>query len=372
MLTEDVTLEITARKLTIDTVSDHTYGDTAAVTASGFVSGQTGSGNLSTDTGIGKSGFYKAGTHTVLALGDYRITDENGSDVTANYDIAFADGLSFEVARKTLDAAVLTEQSRTYDKTAQITVSAAYSDSVTGDALTITGTLDAPSVNAGKYNVDAAALTLSGDAAANFVLSGKIAVSIEKRDVEITSVSGLYGESIITTAQGAASFAGTDAFTGMIATDLGLSADGEYAAGTHTVSGLGSLTVADGNGGNNYNIILSSSFTAFTIEKRAITITADAVTVNGRGGTSAPAPELTYTVSGDGLIGTDAFSGSLSSPSLNLKANGSYAITIGSLTIVENTGTESANYEITFVPEKVRVINVVPPAAEENDGGSSS
>ena len=372
VLTEDVTLEITARKLTIDTVSDHTYGDTAAVIASGFVSGQTGSGNLSTDTGIGRSGFYNAGTHTVLALGDYRITDENGSDVTANYDIAFADGLSFEVARKTLDAAVLTEQSRTYDKTAQITVSAAYSDSVTGDALTITGTLDAPSVNAGKYNVDAAALTLSGDAAANFVLSGKIAVSIEKRDVEITSVSGLYGESIITTAQGAASFAGTDAFTGMIATDLGLSADGEYAAGTHTVSGLGSLTVADGNGGNNYNIILSSSFTAFTIEKRAITITADAVTVNGRGGTSAPAPELTYTVSGDGLIGTDAFSGSLSSPSLNLKANGSYAITIGSLTIVENTGTESANYEITFVPEKVRVINVVPPAAEENDGGSSS
>ena len=48
------------------------------------------------------------------------------------------------------------------------------------------------------------------------------------------------------------------------------------------------------------------------------------------------------------------------------------SITIGSLTIVENTGTESANYEITFVPEKVRVINVVPPAAEENDGGSSS
>ncbi|HEX7772600.1 MAG TPA: MBG domain-containing protein, partial [Pyrinomonadaceae bacterium] len=109
---------------------------------------------------------------------------------------------------------------------------------------------------------------------------------------------------------------------------------------------LGTLTVNDGNGGNNYNLTFVSK--DFEIKKRPITVKADPKTKTF----GDPDPVFTYQITSGSLAFTDTFTGALTRDPGELV--GAYAIKIGTLAI--NDGNGGLNYTLTFVEDKLTIL----------------
>lgn len=117
---------------------------------------------------------------------------------------------------------------------------------------------------------------------------------------------------------------------------------GTYTGGSLTLSGLYSSQLG-------YDLTLSSG--SLSITTRAITVTADNKSMVS--GTAVPA--LTYAITGQGLVGSDSLTGSLSTAATSASSAGTYSITQGSLAA-------SANYAMTFVNGSLTVTaSIVTP-----------
>jgi hypothetical protein len=126
----------------------------------------------------------------------------------------------------------------------------------------------------------------------------------------------------------------------------------------------GSLTVSDGNSGNNYSITYVSD--NFAITPRPITFTADAGQTKVVG---ASDPTLTQTITSGALQFTDTLTGSLTRAVG--ESVGNFAISQGTLTVADGNG--GANYSIAFVGDNFSITAgsvtpppppIVPPPAE--------
>ncbi len=226
--------------------------------------------NITTDTGKNSTGkYYNAGEHAVSH--GVKIMDGE-TDVTGCYEITFEGLKTFTVTQKALTGFTA---SKVYDKTATLagttfglagkivdddTVSASMADQ------TLSG------VNAGTYTIGEDQVKLSGADAGNYIVTEDVAVTVAQREIHISSISGTYGETVTEYATnngtGSALVDG-DTISGLLTTDPG-ALNGNYVAGTHTVTGFSELAIDDGNGGNNY--LITNDLTTFTVDRRKVTV----------------------------------------------------------------------------------------------------
>jgi len=220
----------------------------------------------------------------------------------------------------------------------------------TGSALTPTATTNpsgltvtwtgAPQTNAGSYPVTA---TITD---ANYEGSASGTFTINKKDASVTPNAA-------TKIYGALEPALSGTLSGFLVGD-GVSATysraGGENVGTYTISAVLSPAGVLGN----YNITYNTA--TFTINKKTITVTADAKS-KVYGSTD---PALTYQITGGSLVTGDSFSGSLTRDAG--ENVGTYAIKQGSLAL-------SSNYNLTFVGANLTVnkkaASVTPNAASK-------
>jgi hypothetical protein len=289
------------------------------------------------------------------ALNNYTITND-GADFTINK----------RLATWTTSAA-----SKTYgnpDPSPLTTGSG--SNFVAADTVTATYTRDAGENASGPTYHITATLSASPMSALNNYTITNIGneFTINKRPIQVTATAGqfkTYGDLDPTFAYTLTSgtLAFSDSFTGLLGRVPGEN------VGLYAIN-LGSLTVSDGNSGNNYNLTLVSN--NFEIKKRAITVKADAKTKTF----GDPDPAFTYQITSGSLAFSDSFTGALTRDPGELV--GQYTIHKGALAI--NDGNFGNNYTMAFVEDKLTIVTAcsvfngfLPPiggAFELGNGGN--
>ena len=153
------------------------YGDTLAdANMIGHTNGTLGDGDVLSVTkayansGVSTSGNFIAGTHGIT-ITDVVLTHATRGDVTANYDITVESG-TLTVNTRAITVTGATVADKTYDGNATATVTDwAYSNHITGDKFTFSGTALFEDKNAGvAKDVTVSDITISGADAANYKL----------------------------------------------------------------------------------------------------------------------------------------------------------------------------------------------------------
>jgi filamentous hemagglutinin family protein len=347
--------------LTFSSTSDSkTYGvnDATAVAADYAVTGyQTGvSGAFLSDTAASAFSGAPSVTSTGSAAGagvassPYAITIAQGTlSSTAGYALAFASPgvLTVNPAALTITA---NDQTMTYGGTLP-TLTASYLGFVNGDSaasLTTTPTLSSAtsaSANAGTYTNN---LTANGAADSNYTISylpgtltiGKAALTITANPAVKTYDGQNYvgGNGVVysgfVNGQNAAALGGSLSYGG---TAQGAVDVGSYSL---TTSGLSS---------NNYAISYTPS--TLTVAARPLSVTADPQSrVYGDAN-----PDLTYTISGDGLVVGDALTGQLAAAATATSGVDAYAIGLGSLSASRNYALTYIGADLTITPRPILV-----------------
>lgn len=195
-------------------------------------------------------------------------------------------------------------------------------DSVTG-SLATSATITS---GVGAYAITQGTLAIDGDYAIDFVGA---TLTIQARAITITAddLSRTYGDANpdLTWEVTAGSLVDGDTFSGALSTTATASSD------------VGLYDVTQGTLANaNYAITFEKG--TLTVDKRAITVTAD--DLSRAYGDANPA--LTWTVTDGDLVNGDTLSGAMATTATTTSSVGGYDVTQGTLTA-------SANYEMTFV-----------------------
>ncbi|AMB44414.1 YDG domain-containing protein [Methylobacterium sp. AMS5] len=309
-----------------------TYGAASPAltgTVTGFVPGESLASATTGTLAFGTTATASSNVDT------YAIT---GSGLSAgNYVLVQAAG---NAAALTVDPAALSiSGARTYDATTgftadQITVAGG----VNGETLTLTaGSGTAASADAGTYagsSLTGLRLAVAGGngAAANYRLPATATLSITPAPVIVTARSGssTYGDTPADPGLSASGLVGGEGVGVLTGLSSGFGLDAASAAGRYTLAVAGTLT------NRNYRIDRIETGT-FTVDPRALTVTADAQTRRY----GDPNPALTYTVGGRGLVNGDRLAGALATGAAVTSGVGGYAVTQGSLAA-------SANYRLTY------------------------
>ncbi|MFH1479102.1 MAG: YDG domain-containing protein, partial [Candidatus Omnitrophota bacterium] len=253
----------------------------------------------------------------------------NGAD-TGNYTLTQPEGITADITQKALTVSGAGAENKVYDGNTDaalvgedvVLVGVIEGDDVALNGEEAVGTFSDKNVGEGK-DVNVSGLSLEGDDALNYSLIVPVLTAdITPKLITVTanaSQTKIYGELDPEFTYIGDELVGADSYSG----DLSRT-DGEN-VGTYAI-GQGALTA-----GGNYEITFISD--NFTITPKPITVTAVADTkVYGDGD-----PVFTYT--GDELIGSDSYSGSLS------RTTGE---DVGTYAIEQGTLTAGGNYEITY------------------------
>ena len=326
---------ITARPITV-TADNKTKGSGAAdptftysITSGSLVSrgGQMGSftGTLARDAGT------TAGTYPIRQ-GDLAIVDGVGGSAS-NYTLTFVNG-SLTITDKTIPQICWSNPARiTYGTALSATQLDAEARVTCGSGSALPGTF--------TYSPLSGAVLLPGtqtlsvtfaptDGTTYASASGTVSIIVDPKAITVTAVAKTktYGSSdpalTFTTAAGA--LVGSDTLAGLL-----VRATGEN-AGTYAIN-QGTVTTA-----NNPNYTITYTGANLTIERKAITITADA-TSKTYGGSD---PTLTYQVTTGSLVPGETLTGVLARAAGD--TFGTYAINQNTITNANN-----ANYDITYV-----------------------
>lgn len=298
-------------------VQSKTYGEndpslTYQITSGALVGGDSFSGGLSRDAGE-DAVVYSINQNTLTAGSNYTITYEaaeftiNPADITVSADI----------------------QSKVYGEsdptlTYQVTSGALVGgDAFTGELSRIAGE------DVGSYTIQQSTLT----AGANYSLTyeeADLTISTSALTVTADALSKTYGEDdpTLTYQLTSGALVGTDAFTGELSRNIGENV-GAYAINQNTLTA-----------GSNYAITYETA--DFTIDKAALTVTADALS-KSYGDID---PSLTYQLTSGTLLGDDSFSGELSREA---------GEDVGTYAITQNTLTAGSNYAIAFEPADLTI-----------------
>ncbi|MBK9011443.1 MBG domain-containing protein [Novosphingobium sp.] len=188
-------------------------------------------------------------------------------------------------------------------------------------------------------------------------------LTITPRPVTITYFAGsgtvVYGDPIPDPRTFGWGTSVTGGFAGQDLTGIAIfttTATSQSGVGNYAITGSGlSLT-------SNYDVTViqaPNNATALTIEPRAITITADALTRYY--GDANPA--LTYTVGGKGLVNDDTLSGALTTAATVTSNVGDYAITQGTLAASDNYAITYVGANLSVTPRPLTVTYTANPAS---------
>jgi len=297
----DLTINQKSINVTADAASK-TYGaadPTLSYSADALVGSDAFSGSLSRASGS-DVGTYAINVGSLTAGGNYAI-NFTGADLTINQKSI---NVSAVAASKTYGAS---DPALTYSADALVG-----SDAFSGSLSRASGS------DVGTYAISQGSLTAGNNYAINFT-GADLTINVKAINVSAAAVSKTYGAADPALTYSADALVGSDAFSGSLSRASGAN------VGTYAIS-QGSLTA-----GSNYSINFTGA--DLTINAKAINVSAAAVSKTY----GASDPALTY--SADALVGSDAFSGSLSRASGSNV--GTYAISQGSLTA-------GSNYSINF------------------------
>jgi filamentous hemagglutinin family protein len=324
-------LTVTPRSLTVtvDALS-RLYGNanpalTYTLGGDGLAGSDTLSGALATAAGATSNvGSYAIGQGTLSAGGNYTIA-YNGAylTVTPRSLTVTADALS-----------------RLYGN-----ANPALTYTLGGDGLagsdTLSGALatsaDATS-NVGSYAISQGSLS----AGSNYILAFSGAdLTLTPRSLTVTAdaISRLYGNSNPALTYTLGGLVNGDTLSGALATSA------------TTTSNVGSYAISQGTLSAGGNYALSFTGADLTVTPRSLTVTADAHSrLYGNAN-----PALTYTLGGDGLVGSDTLSGALSTGASSTSNVGSYAINQGTLSAGGNYSLSFSGADLTVTPRSLTV-----------------
>jgi len=332
-----------------------TYGDvkdlgTTAFTITDIVSGLTSL--TPAQHGITGVTLTSAGTvaTATVAGSPYLIIPSaaTGSYNPLLYRIVYANTGNLTVTQRDLTLSNFLANAKTYDGTTTVT-GAGFSDNrVNSDVLTFGYTAAFASRNAAlPQTVNYIGITINGGAdAGNYHLvttGGSTTANIAIRDINVTAQTDSKTYDGSTTSSILPIVGAVQ--TGDAVTTVGIQTYDTETYGTSKVLTPSGTVINDGNNGANYAVHYVTNNTG-VIETRPITITVTAGQTKVYG--DANPSSYAYTVTSGDLAPGDAFSGALS------RAGGenvnSYAISQGSLTIIEGETYKLSNYAVTFVP----------------------
>ncbi|WP_299125319.1 MBG domain-containing protein [uncultured Tenacibaculum sp.] len=336
-VSNDLTINKKDIEVTVDAGQAKSFGTTDPtfiyrVTSGALVNGDTFTGALSRLAGE------NAGTYAI---------NQGTLALNANYNLSFVPN-SFEI-HKGAATVIVNNLTQTYDGTAK-----PVSPTTMPNGLSVDVTYDGGSTvptNAGTYTV----LATVNDV--NYQGNTTETLTINKANQVITfgALSNVtYGDTSFNLT------ATSDSGLGVTYSSSDTSV-ATISGNTVTIVGTGSTTITANQVGNiNYNA--ANVQQTLTVGKKAIEITADAKTkVYGDAD-----PAFTYTVTNGSLVGSDAFTGSLTRATG--EAQGNYGITQGTLAL-------NSNYDVTFVGANFyidyRFIRIVPTAAVQKTYGDS-
>ncbi|WP_172664882.1 MBG domain-containing protein [Pedobacter steynii] len=307
-------LSITKKTVAVTaTANNKEYGTADPVLAYTFSPALIGTdaftGNISRVTGE-NIGNYTIGQGTLALNGNY----------TLNYTTA-----DFSITKKTVNVTA-TAKTKVYG-TADPALTYTFSPALIGTDVFTGNVSRAPGENIGNYAIGQGTLALN----ANYTLAFTSAdLNITTKPLTITAVAKtkIYGVADpALTYTFSPALIGTDAFTGNLTRTAG--------------ENIGNYAIAQGTVTAGPNYLITYNPANLTITSKALTLTATA-----KSKTYGDAdPALTYTFS-PALIGTDAFTGSLTRTA---------GENIGSYAIAQGTVTAGPNYLITYTPANLSI-----------------
>ncbi|MGH6744334.1 MBG domain-containing protein [Novosphingobium sp.] len=301
-------------------------------------------------SGAYKNGFYDSNwTGTVVFtsdgftdtanVGTYALT-LSGLTGTNGYTLNFAAGTLIVTPRSlTVTADAL---SRIYGN-ANPALTYTVGGLVNGDTLTgALATSASATSNVGTYSITQGTLSADSNYAVTYIGAN---LTVTPRTITVTAdaISRLYGNAnpALTYTVGGDGLVNGDVLSG----SLGVSAT--------TTSGVGDYVITMGTLGNSSSNYFLSSFTGadLTVTPRSLTVTADALSrLYGNAN-----PALTYTLGGDGLVGSDTLSGALATGATSTSNVGSYAIGQGNLAAGGNYTIAYTGADLTVTPRSLTV-----------------
>lgn len=328
-----------ALAITSPSIASKIYDRSAAAGALtvGTISGLVASETL---TVSGVAAVYRSanvGSYTTTVT--YTLGD--GSGRAANYSLAATSSVAGTITAKSLTVVDAAAVSRAYNGTTTATITGTLSGAIAGDTVTLggSGTFANSSVGTGKAVT--AALVLGGGGAGNYVLTQPtgLTANITPKTLMIAAHSKVktYGNADPSLTFTASGLVAGDSITGNLSRAAG-NGVGNYAINQGSVSA-----------GSNYSISYTAAI--LTVVRRAVTITADALSkVAGQAD-----PALTWKVTSGTLATGDsvhtAFTGGLTR--VTEETAGAYAISRGTLT--------ATNYQITFVGANFTIFAAATP-----------
>ena len=300
-------------------ITGWTYGEAANAPS---VDGNPGSGAVTYEYSDKADGTYTATVPTNAGTWYVRATVAE----TANYQGATTQPLSFAIAKASI---TLTAENKSGAYGAEpVKLSYQTSGNVKDDLGVTLSTTATRTSGVGEYPI-----TIGWNGNANYsatLVNGKYTITKAAAAVTAVAAEKTYGEADPTLTYTVTGLVGSDKLTGALSRDKGEN------AGTYAIR-QGTLAASD-------NYTLTYNGTNLTINKKALTVTAEA-----KSKTYGEAdPELTYTVTG--LVGSDKLTGALTRDA---------GENVGSYAIRQGTLAASANYELNYI-EALFTIQAAP------------
>jgi outer membrane protein OmpA-like peptidoglycan-associated protein len=361
-------LEITKRPITITPAAkSKTYGEddpalTISVTAGALVGADSLTGS------IDRAGNENAGEYDFI-LGDF-------GNANPNYEITVDNVNKFTINKKRITVTGVDTQKYYGDADPELD----YTSTGLVGSDRLTGALDrAPGENVGNYNYTSGDLAGGDNYILDSVTGGKLVVLPKSVDVCAEDKSMIYGESRPANTSvlcAESELVGSDAFG---SSTLTYSTADPVNAGSYGITPSAAVLTSGDPANYAFNYVAGT----LTIGKRLVKVTAD-----DKQKTYGQAdPTFTYNITEGTLVGSDAFTGTLSRD--NGENVGDYNVTLGSLTLGDNYEVELLGGKLTINKLAIRVIpspnqkksygdndpdydfttNIVLPFSDALDGG---
>ncbi|MFA6516109.1 MAG: MBG domain-containing protein, partial [Bacteroidia bacterium] len=283
-----------------------------AITSGALVGSDAFTGSLTRTSGdnVGK---YSINQGTLALSSNYSLTYQNDSLTISTKAIT----VKADAKSKTYGDS---DPSLTYSITSGALVG---SDAFTGNLTRTSGD------NVGKYSINQGTLALSSNYSLTYQ-NDSLSISTKAITVKADAKSKTYGASdpSLTYAITSGALVGSDAFTGSLARTSG--------------DNVGKYSINQGTLALSSNYSLTYQNDSLTISTKAITVKADAKSKTY----GASDPSLTYAITVGSLVGSDAFTGSLSRTSGDNV--GKYSINHGTLAL-------SSNYSLTYQNDSLTI-----------------
>jgi len=322
---------VTAQNKVYDTGMTVTLGGTATVAALG------GDVVNLVDMSVGTFANKNVGTGKAVTVMGYSLS---GADA-ANYAIVQPAGLTADVTQASLAVTGVTAQNKVYNGDAAATLGGTAAITALGsDVVNLTGTGAGVFADRNAGNGKAVTVTgyaLTGADALNYAIvqPASVTADITKASltVSISDVNRVY--------TGGTTAAGTAVVTGGTVYGSDVLSGGSFAfadknVGTGKTVNVSGITVADGNGGGNYNITQVNN-TSSTITQASLTVTASGINRVYDGTTGAM---VAY---GDNRLGSDVLGITGSASFADKNAGAGKAVNVSGISV---SGADAGNYNL--------------------------